>query len=240
MHGYVEWPAHQMQISGWNKLADEYGLIVVYPSGTGFPRRWNSTGLSKTGEDPMVDVKFISDLIDRLEQEYTIDKTRIYANGLSNGGGMSVFLACTLSDRIAAVGSVSGAYLVPEGECLPSRPVPLIALHGTADPIVPYHGGPSESFDIPFPDVPAWVANWAAGNGCDSLPQPIPASGSVSGKLYVNCKQNAGVVLYSINDGGHSWPGGQPLPEWLVGVTTQDMDATWVMWEFFQQHPLAK
>ncbi|MGA9398871.1 MAG: PHB depolymerase family esterase [Anaerolineaceae bacterium] len=240
IHGYAEWPAHQMQLSGWNNLADEYGFIVVYPSGTGFPKHWHDTGHSEVGEDPLVDLKFISDLIDELEQEYSIDKTRIYANGLSNGGGMSVFLACTLSNRIAAVGIVSGAYLVPEQECLPSRPVPLIAFHGTSDPIVPYHGGPSESFELPFPDVPAWIKDWAVINGCNSTPQTLPSSGSVSGIVYEACDRNAGVVFYTIDEGGHAWPGGEPLPEWLVGETTQDIDATRVMWEFFQQHSLSE
>jgi len=238
IHGYAEWPAHQMQLSGWNQLADEYGLIVVYPSGTGFPKHWHDTGHSETGEDPLIDVQFISDLIDKLEREYTIDTTRVYANGLSNGGGMSIFLACTLSNRIAGVGSVSGAYLVPEQECLPSRPVPLIAFHGTADPIVPYHGGPSESFELPFPDVPAWIEDWATRNGCNSTAQPLPSNGSVSGIHFKNCDQNAGVVFYTIDGGGHAWPGGEPLPEWLVGETTQDIDATQIIWEFFQQHPL--
>ena len=95
----------------------------------------------------MIDVRFISDLIDRLMAEYNIDPARIYANGLSNGGGMSDVLACTLSDRIAAIGGVSGAVPASRAdECHPPRAVPVIAFHGTADPIVPYSGGESASF----------------------------------------------------------------------------------------------
>ena len=158
MHGFAEWPAHQMQISGWNKLADEYGFIVVYPSGSGFPRRWLASGRVGDSSDPMLDVIFISDLIDELKRQYNIEPARVYANGLSNGGGMSFLLGCKLSDRITAVGSVSGAYLFPLDGCKPSRPVPMIAFHGTADPIVPYQGGPSRRFNIPFPAIPEWMA----------------------------------------------------------------------------------
>ena len=89
------------------------------------------------------DVRFISDLIDDLEKAYNIDPTRIYANGLSNGGGMAFVLSCTLSDRIAAVGMVAAAQMLPWSWCTDHRPVPMIAFHGTADSIVPYEGGTS-------------------------------------------------------------------------------------------------
>ncbi|MCX6036717.1 MAG: alpha/beta hydrolase-fold protein [Chloroflexi bacterium] len=109
IHGYAEWPAHQMQISHWNDLAKQYGFIVVYPSGTQFPLRWRTRGEPGSDTDPMLDVTFISDLIDQLESEYNLDPARIYINGLSNGGGMSFVLSCKLSERIAAIGTVSGA-----------------------------------------------------------------------------------------------------------------------------------
>jgi polyhydroxybutyrate depolymerase len=236
-HGYAEWPAHQMQISHWNDLADKYGFIVVYPSGTHFPMRWRiSSGLA-SDNDPKVDVTFISDLIDKLENEYQIDPKRIYANGLSNGGGMSLVLSCELSTRIAAIGSVSGAYLFPWDDCHPSRKVPAIVFHGTADPIVPYSGGPSKSFDIPFPSIPEWIDTLAERNGCTGAPVGIPVSGDVSGTQFTNCE--ADVIFYTIAGGGHAWPGGGQLPEFIVGYTTRDVDATWTMWDFFQSHPLA-
>lgn len=236
IHGYADWPEHQMKMSRWNDLADQNGFIVVYPMGTGFPRHW------RTGADDgsAADVAFIADLIARLEQDYTIDRTRIYVNGLSNGGGMSHRLACELSDQIAAFGSVSGAYLYPAEACNPSRPMPLIAFHGTADPIVPYHGGPSASFNIPFPDVPEWMAAWAARNGCAATPQPLPAQGDVSGLRYTGCRENAEVHFYTVAGGGHIWPGGDPMPKFIVGHTTQDADATTLMWQFFSQYRLEK
>ncbi len=240
LHGFAEWPAHQMEISHWNKLADQYGFIVVYPSGTGLPLRWQVNSQAGMPSEPMADVVFISNLIDALEQEYNIDKARIYANGLSNGGGMSYLLACKLADRITAIGSVSGAYLYPLDECRPSRPVPMIAFHGTGDTVVPYHGGPSASFNLPFPAVPDWIQERASQNGCDEQPVELPASGIVSGISYTHCDQNAEVVFYTIPGGGHAWPGGEALPEIIVGYTTQDIDATQVMCEFFMRYSMSK
>lgn len=238
MHGFAEWPAHQMQISHWNDLAEQYGFIVIYPSGTSFPLRWRTRGAPGSDSDPMRDVAFISDLIDKLESEYNIDPARIYANGLSNGGGMAFVLSCKLSERIAAIGSVAGAYLFPWEECQPSRAVPAIVFHGTADHVVPYRGGPSRSFDISFPNISEWVDTLARRNGCSSTPQEIPATGEVGGLQFTNCTSNANVVFYTIAGGGHSWPGGEPMPEFIVGHTTQDIDATETMWDFFQEHPL--
>jgi polyhydroxybutyrate depolymerase len=236
IHGFSEWPAHQAQMTHWNNLAEEYGFIVVYPSGTGFPKRWRTR--VESGSAAMPDVTFISDLIDQLEGEYNIDPRRIYANGLSNGGGMSVLLACELSDRIAAIGTVAGAYSFAWSECPPSRPMPAIVFHGTADPIVPYLGGPSRDPNIPLPDIPAWVESLAQRNGCSGAVVEIPAHGEVSGIRYSDCTQNAEIIFYTIAGGGHSWPGGEPLPKWLVGHTTKDINATRAMWEFFQEHPL--
>lgn len=239
IHGFAEWPAHEALISHWNEVAEENGFIVVYPSGTRFPKRWRASGTPVDDGDALIDVRFISDLIDHLQNQYNIDPARIYANGLSNGGGMSYLLACTLSDRLAAVGSVAGAYLYPLEDCTPSRPVPLIVFHGTLDPIVPYGGGPSRSFDVPFPFIPAWVKGYAAVNHCDPAPEIFPSSGNdISGMRYTGCKQDADVIFYSIASGGHSWPGGDPIPAWIVGKTSQSIDATRLMWEFFQAHPL--
>jgi polyhydroxybutyrate depolymerase len=236
IHGFAEWPAHQMQISRWNDLADEYGFLVVYPSGTDFPKRWRTTRFGPG--DPLIDVAFISALIDRLAAEYTLDPARIYVNGLSNGGGMSFVLSCELSDRIAAFGAVAGAYVYPLEACNPARPVPAILFHGTADPIVPYMGGPSHSFDIPFPVIPEWVAALADRNGCGREPDELPAAGAVSAVRFTGCRDDAEVVFYSIAGGGHTWPGGEPLPEFITGPTSMDIDATRLMWAFFEDHPL--
>ena len=228
IHGFVQWPANQMKVSQWNDLADQNGFIVVYPSGTGVPLRW------RVSDDPEKEIAFFSDLIDKLLDEYNIDSSRIYASGLSNGGGMTLLLACRLSDRITAVGSVAGAYLFDFEDCHPQRFVPAIFFHGKEDQIVSYEGGPSERYDMPFPNIPEFVYSYAQKNGCDPSPNSVMDTMNVKGVRYSDCNQNADVVFYTVLDGGHTWPGGSPLPEWITGKTTQEIDATRLMWEFFQ------
>ena len=238
MHGFAGWPAHQMDVSKWDALADEYGFIVVYPAGRGLPMYWRTGGLSGNDTDMMKDVTFISDLIDTLQAEYNIDPARIYANGFSNGGGMSFVLACKLADRIAAVGIVSGTYLLPWNECNPSRPVPLIDFHGTADPVIPYEGELPKVLNISSPAIPEWIDELSRRNGCNDQPLELPAIQDVRGIQYTNCTANAEVVLYTVVGGGHSWPGVKAMIEQIAGHTTMAIDATRVMWEFFQTHPM--
>jgi polyhydroxybutyrate depolymerase len=245
MHGAGLWGAAQRDISRWNALADNKGFIVVYPSGVGGNgvRIWRA----EPGDGLKKDVRFISDLIDTLSASYTIDSTRIYANGLSNGGGMSFALSCTLSNRIAAVGLVAAAETLPwrwcggreagSGKWEAERPVPVISFHGTADPVVPYDGGASWISPRAFPNVARWSANWAQRNRCEGKPVESRVTGDVTRLEYLRCAGNASVVLYTIYGGGHTWPGGTPLPEWFVGRTTQSIDATSLMWAFFTEHP---
>jgi len=234
IHGFAQWPTNQMNVSQWNELADQYGFIVVYPSGTGFPLRWRVSEDPANPGGPEKEVAFFSDLIDKLQDEYNIDSSRVYANGLSNGGGMSTLLACQLSDRITAVGGVAGAYLFNLENCQPHRAVPAIFFHGKADQIVPYEGEPSERFDIPFPKIPEFVHSYAEKNACDLIPTIVLDTANVSGVHYSECSENADVYFYTIEDGGHTWPGGSPLPERITGKTTQEIDATRLMWALFQ------
>jgi polyhydroxybutyrate depolymerase len=281
LHGAGLWGAAQQDISRWNGLADRKGFIVVYPSGVGGNgvRIWRA----EPGDGLTKDVRFISDLIDTLSAAYNIDSTRIYANGLSNGGGMSFVLSCTLSNRIAAVGMVGAAQTLPwrwctereagsgkgeverreagsgkgeaerreagsgkgeaerreagSGKGEAERPVPAISFHGTADPVVPYNGGASWISPRPFPSVPRWSANWAKRNRCAVNPLESTVTSDVTRREYTGCAANATVVLYTVHGGGHTWPGGMPLPEWFVGRTARSIDATSLMWAFFLEHP---
>jgi polyhydroxybutyrate depolymerase len=236
MHAAALWPAVQRDLSQWNGVADEYGFIVVYPSGAGRlkPRVWRvNRGAGLAG-----DVRFISDLIDALKMDYNIDPRRVYADGLSNGGGMAFALSCTLSDRIAAVGMVAAALLLPFDWCTDQHPVPMIAFHGTGDRITPYHGGTSWAAPNPFPDVPTFVARWAQRNDCAPNPSDSHVAADVTRRQYAGCARDADVVLYTIVGGGHSWPGGQPVPEWFAGSMSRSVDAARVMWAFFRDHPL--
>jgi polyhydroxybutyrate depolymerase len=244
MHAAALWPAAQMETSQWNKVADQHGFIVVYPSGTGMAPLPFLPSLPvwpmKSEAGRTANVRFISELIDALEAAYDIDPTRIYVNGLSNGGGMAFVLSCTLSQRIAAVGTVAAAQELPWSWCQDSRPVPMIAFHGTADRVVPYNGGSSPLSPIVFPSVPAWTAAWARRNGCG--PNPVESVGAtdVTRVEYTNCAEDAAVVLYTVRGGGHSWPGGKPMPEWLVGSTSSSIDATEQMWAFFRERRLPR
>ncbi|MFL5481996.1 MAG: alpha/beta hydrolase family esterase [Gemmatimonadaceae bacterium] len=231
MHGAGLWGASQRDISRWNELADAKGFIVVYPSGVGGKgvRIWRA----EPGDDLAKDVKFISALIDTLSAHYNVDSSRIYANGLSNGGGMSFALSCTLSSRIAAIGVVAGAQTLAWRWCADQRPMPMIAFHGTADAHTPYNGGPSWLSPRPFPNVPRWTANWARRNHCRTPPVDSSIAADVVRRTYARCADGAPVVLYTIRGGGHTWPGGMELPEWFVGRTTRSIDATRLMWEFF-------
>jgi polyhydroxybutyrate depolymerase len=235
MHPAMSWPSSQMNISGWNGVADEHGFIVVYPAGTGHgPRTWFMEGRRTPSRMP--DVVFMSQLIDTLEASYNVDPTRIYADGLSNGGGMAFVLSCTLPDRIAAVGMVSAARSLGWSWCADHRPVPAIAFHGTADPVVPYTGGPTPVGPDVFPSVPGFTATWAQRNHCGPEPVESAAAPDVTRLKYTGCEDDADVVLFTVRGGGHQWPGGRPLPELLVGPYTRSVDATRLMWSFFSEH----
>jgi polyhydroxybutyrate depolymerase len=237
LHAAMNWPAFQMNISQWNRVADEQGFIVVYPAGTGTGlKTWFMEGRRTPSRMP--DVRFISELIDTLKAAYNIDPARIYANGVSNGGGMAFVLSCTLSDRIAAIGMVAAAQSLPWSWCTDQRPVPMIAFHGTSDSIVPYNGGKVAIAPKPFPSVPAWTANWARRNQCGPNPVASVVAADVTRLEYTDCADDAAVVLYTIQGGGHTWPGGKPIPEGLAGPTSKSIDASSLMWAFFREHPL--
>jgi polyhydroxybutyrate depolymerase len=238
LHTSMSWDSSAMAISQWNKLADENGFIVVYPEGGGFgPKSWEMTGSETPARMP--DVIFISNLIAKLEASYNIDTTRIYANGMSNGGGMAFVLSCTLSDRIAAVGMVSAGLDPDWNWCTDHRPVPVIAFHGTADPICPYDGGPSRLAGGSFPSVRGFVANWSRRNQCRQTPIESSVAADVTRLEYTNCADDAGVVLYTVKGEGHQWPGGKPIvAKWLVGPYSHSIDATRTMWAFFREHQL--
>lgn len=236
MHGAGGWPRQQMELSQWNRVADREGFIVVYPAGhdSEGPRVW------RVAENFRIDVRFISDVIDKLEASYNIDRARIYANGMSNGGGMTFVLSCTLSNRIAAFGMVGAAQTLPWSWCTDRRPVPMIAIHGTADTFAFFNGGQSWVAPVPFPAVPVWTANWARRNRCDVQPVESRAAADVTRREYQHCAENASVVLYIVHGGGHTWPGGGPIEEWFAGPINHDFDASATMWSFFRDHRLPR
>ena len=241
IHPAATWPRLQMHMSRWNAVADQHGFIVVYPAGNGAffgglgpgPQAWHG-GPAFDGN-----VKFMSDLIDSLQGQYNIDPARIYANGMSNGGTMALALGCALPDRIAAVAAVAPAGPIPPGtdECASSRPLPTMILHGTADRMAPYLGGISPVLPRPVPNMPDWVAQTARYNRCQRDSGQIQVAPGVRRIVHSQCENDADVVFYTIDGGGHTWPGGEHLAEWVAGTTSDEISASRLMWDFYERHP---
>lgn len=208
-HGYTSNAWQQEQYTGMADKADDAGFIAVHPDGV--QNSWNAGGCcGNAAQQNIDDVGFVEDLLDALAAEYCVDTARVYATGMSNGGFMSHRLACELSDRITAIASVAG-YNVSYS-CAPTRPVPVLHIHGTADGTVGYDG------------VAATIAGWVERNGCDGEPTTTYDYGDATCQTYSGCDDEASVVLCTIAGGGHAWPG-------AFGANN-DLDATDAAWEF--------
>jgi polyhydroxybutyrate depolymerase len=231
-------------LAKFNELADRHGFVVAYPDGLN--RRWNDGRQSGRMDRPAVDdTGFLSALIDKLGRDYRIDPKRVYSTGISNGGFMSQRLACDLADKIAAVGVVAatmGRDLA--ARCKPARPVSVLLIQGTEDPLVPYEGGrvqvPGGGAIISAPDA---VKKWVDLNGCNAQPKKdmLPDSATdetrTRREIYGECRVGTGVVFLAIEGGGHTWPSGpQYLPERRIGRASRDFSASEMIWEFFSAH----
>ncbi len=251
LHGGGGTGAGMIKLTGFNAVADREGFVVVYPDGV--ERHWNDgRGVEwyRAHTQEIDDVGFISALIDELSRKLNIDASRVYATGISNGGMMSYRLGCELSDRIAAIAAVTASLAVDMvKEWSPSRPVPVLIIAGTADPLVPWGGGEIRFGGRTFGtvvSVPDTVKFWVEKNGCMTtpvvrrLPDSDPDDGtSVRREAYSRCRGGAEVVLYVVEGGGHTWPGGlQYLPERTIGKTSREFNASEVIWQFFRTHSL--
>lgn len=233
-----------------NILADQHGFIVAYPDAV--DRHWNDgRGVKKyrSQRENIDDVHFISRMIDAIAVKFKIDRKRVYVTGASNGAMMSFRLGCELADKITALAPVIGS--MPEnlvGGCSPARPLPLIMINGTDDPMVPWEGGHVHVYRKKLGkiiSVRQTIDFWVTRNGCSpdpirsSVPDDDPQDGtSVHKMTYEQCNDGAEVVLYEVRGGGHTWPGSyQYLPKFLIGKTNYDLDATLAIWDFFNAHP---
>jgi polyhydroxybutyrate depolymerase len=248
LHGFASNPKEQQKYSRWERLADVEGFLVVYPKGSSTPLRWNEG--PGTRIETVDDAQFVRDMIADLSAIATVDPARTYVTGFSNGGSMAYQLGCRLADRVAAVGVVAGVGPEPPGGCNPTRPMPLIAFVGASDPLAGGLGAPTWLIDLmlnvsveimaPSPASEQVIAEQAERNECSPTPETIPASGTVPGEVhgirYTGCQDNAEVILYTIDGGGHGWPGGPSIP--LLGEASGAIDASVVMWAFFKEHPL--
>jgi polyhydroxybutyrate depolymerase len=249
-----------------NKLADRSGFAVVYPNGTEFQlknvRTFNagggtngfacvSGGACSAGVD---EISYFNALLDDVEQLLNVDRSRVYATGFSNGAAMSHRLACDLSDRIAAIAPVSAAnQLSTTMACSPPRPVPVLHIHGTADPCWPYMGGAAgctvtgnmlsvTDSMVGTASKPGWTLRNECGITPDTVDLPVVVSDgtSITRIAFSGCRHGADVIHYRVNGGGHRWPGGYMAPS-VGGIDTgklsNNMNASEVIWEFFRNHP---
>ncbi len=251
LHGYSEAASIHVAISGLGAYGDTHHFITVTPQTDGPVPHWSTT---LDGAD----VAFIGGLMDTAERSLCVDQARIFATGYSNGAFMTSAIACKYANRVAAVAPVAGIQEI--AGCSFSRPVPVVAFHGTADPFVPYDGSVGKAaLNLPAadgsgktlgelgagsrprgPSIPEATAAWAKRNGCGATPTNRSVASDVTLISYP-CPADATVELYRVTAGGHAWPG-SPVDkslEKVVGRVTLSISANDIMWAFFQQHPLS-
>jgi polyhydroxybutyrate depolymerase len=232
-HGYSSNAFQQSLLTGMSRKADDAGFIVLYPEGTGSKQSFN--GGACCGDAAMTnvdDVGFTRELLDTAVERLCVDQHRVFATGMSNGGFMSHRLGCELSNRIAAVAPVAG--VLATDPCTPSRPLPVLYFHGTADQVVPYDGVAMNH----WPSAPDSFNKWATLDGCTGTATETFRMSDAHCASYGSCGGGAVVTFCTIDKGGHTWPGGLDTSSLGYGYTTQNISATDTMWTFFQAHPL--
>jgi len=233
-HGYTSSAFEQLYYGDFRAIADTAGFLLVVPNGTldaTGTTYWNS-GWGGTVDD----IGFTSALIDEIASTYSVNLNRVYSTGMSNGGFMSYTLACSLSDRIAAIASVTGSMNVGQDQtCNATHPTPVMEIHGTADLTVPYDG---QTFMEAIPNV---LSYWVNFNNCNATPvvTDVPNTNLTDGCTAVHYKYSGGtngvdVEHYKIIDGGHTWPGSI----FTIGVTNNDFIASKKIWQFFLQYDI--
>jgi polyhydroxybutyrate depolymerase len=224
-HGLQMDSALQRWVSLMDDESDADGYVVAYPNGIG--KSFNAGFCCGTAQQQNVDdVGFAVAIVNALSPIFCIDPNRVYSTGISNGGHMSYTLACERADIFAAVAPVAGVITTNEA-CNPSRPVSILHFHGTSDAIVSYSAG------IAGVGAVATAQNFAGLDGCSSTSSVTLTQGSVSCQTWSGCTSGNDVELCTVNGGGHTWPGGNPT---FLGTTTQDVNATSMMSQFFADH----
>ncbi|MCC6142169.1 MAG: prolyl oligopeptidase family serine peptidase, partial [Candidatus Hydrogenedentes bacterium] len=239
LHQFTDTGRGMQRLTGFDAIADRERFFVVYPDG--IFRTWNAG----RGSD-VDDVGFIETLADQIQQDFNIDPTRIYATGASAGGMMAQYLACH-SGLFAAIAPVMGSMTEANVQECASTGLPVLIIHGTADPVVPFEGG--DTFAGPgnrvrFLSAPDNAAFWAERNECGAEPIRTPLPDSVPDDetkvvqvTFPACAPGQEVVLYEVEGGGHTWPGSNNrYPAFIVGRASREINASEVIWEFFSAH----
>ncbi len=234
LHGYTSNNAQQEFYGDFRPIADTAGFIIAHPNGTPDASNnlfWNA-GFSAAGVD---DTGFLLALIDTISANYNINQQRIYSTGMSNGGIMSYYLACH-TNRFAAIASVTGTMTRPNyAQCTPTKPTPVMEIHGTADATVPYIGSST------FASIDSVVAYWVAFNHCSATPvltnvanTNLTDGATATRAVYSGGTNGATVEHFKVIGGAHTWPGAGIT----IGITCQDFKASKEIWRFFNQHRL--
>jgi len=221
-HGFTSNPQNFVERTGFADLAASEGFLLALPVGTF--GAWDA--LRGSG-----DVDFARAVVADVALHATVDLSRVYAIGFSNGGAMAARLGCDAADLVASVGVVSGANY-GASQCDPGRAVAVVAFHGTDDLIVPFGGLGSI-----LPGAVEWAAGWAENNGCDPEPASARAADDVEVRTWFECDENVAVKLNVIEGGGHGWPHPDP-PDQILNSTTS-ISATDLIWEFVSGYSLA-
>lgn len=236
LHGSGSTPEEQLALSNLEELAERESFVVVAPAAAGAGQRWNVP--PEPGKPD--DVRFLSELIDKVAALTPIDRQRVFAIGFSGGGRMASLLACRLSERIAAIAAVGG--IRHPGPCALARPMPILAIHGAADDVNPYEGGGQPYWGT---GVEPAVAGWAEQNECTRRNETPLQPTSVREIRFDGPDCGAEVVLYRIDGFGHRWPhavaaldddgDGLRMGDRLRGG---EVTASELLWRFFQRHSL--
>ncbi|HEX8795400.1 MAG TPA: PHB depolymerase family esterase [Polyangiaceae bacterium] len=216
-------------LSQMDPVSDAQGFLLVYPDG--YMNSWNAGSCCGAAVSSSVDdVGFFDDMVAWIESKYCVDPKRVYSAGLSNGGFFSNRLACERANVVAAIGPVAGPLDI--SPCNPSRPVPMLEVHGTSDPVVFFDGG-SASAAMPVEQA---VSTWEGFDKCtDSMPATVYTNGSATCTEETMCAGGAAVELCVIAGGGHQWPGGK---DDYLGNFSSDLDTSTALMTFFQAHPM--
>lgn len=242
LHGRLGTGRGMARDSGIDDLLAGHGFAAVYPDG--YQRSWNDgRGGGPAGEDGIDDVGFLDALLDEVAGQVSVDPTRVYVVGISNGGMMAQRLACERAERIAATASVIAS--MPEAiepTCEPGAVMSMLLMNGTEDPLVPYEGGPVSSSDNEgvVLSTAATIEFWRLRAACDTQPtettiNELADDTSVRHERYAGCQGGASLELYEVVGGGHTWPGGpQYLSEERIGRVSQELDAAETIWAWFE------
>ena len=230
LHGSGSNAVQQSAYSQLPTRGGERGYVVVTPDAIG--GQWQ---LFPTDGSTGTDLAFIKAVLDHVEADLCIDRNRVFATGISLGSAMATDLACTLTDRFAAVGNVAEEVVFPPCD----RDLPVIAFHGNADKVVPYKEGDvtAGQANSGLPGTEHNMANWAALAHCDPTPTTTMVGTEVVHSVWPGCAGGAAVELYTIQGGGHTWPG-SPVKVDYLGHTSDQIDATALILDFFDAHPL--